>query len=84
MPQKAKMTPEYKKNDASALLFKRTDKNVGLHQNALENVDRPPQPEKAEAGGPFLSFVFWKFWRLTIRARLSIIKLRKGAIRANG
>ena len=41
--------------------------------------DRPPQPEKAEAGGPFLSFVFWKFWRLTIRARLSIIKLRKGA-----
>ncbi len=38
MPQKAKMTPEYKKNDASALLFKRTDKNVGLHQNALENV----------------------------------------------
>jgi hypothetical protein len=38
MPQKAKMTPEYKKNDASALLFKRMDKNVGLHQNALENV----------------------------------------------
>ena len=32
------MTPEYKKNDASALFFKRTDKNVGLHQNALENV----------------------------------------------
>lgn len=32
------MTPEYKKNDAFALLFKRTDKNVGLHQNALENV----------------------------------------------
>ena len=82
MPQKAKMTPEYKKNDASALLFKRMDKNVGLHQNALENVG--PQLEKAEAGGPFLSFVFWKFWRLTIRARLSIIKIRKGAIRANG
>ena len=33
---------------------------------------------------PFLSFVFWKFWRLTIRARLSIIKIRKGADRANG
>jgi len=43
MPQKAKMTPEYKKNDASALLFKRTDKNVGLHQNALESVE-PPAP----------------------------------------
>jgi len=43
MPQKAKMTPEYKKNDASALLFKRTDKNVGLHQNALESVG-PPAP----------------------------------------
>ena len=41
MPQKAKMTPEYKKNDASALLFKRTDKNVGLHQNALESVGLP-------------------------------------------
>ena len=40
---------------------------------------RPPQPEKAEAGGPFLSFVFWKFWRLTIRVRLPIIKIRKGA-----
>ena len=37
---------------------------------------RPPQPEKAEAGGPFLSFVSLC---LTIRARLSIIKLRKGA-----
>jgi hypothetical protein len=54
------------------------DKNVGSHRNALENVG-PPQPEKAEAGGPFLSFVFWKFWRLTIRARLPIIKIRKGA-----
>jgi len=43
MPQKAKMTPEYKKNDASALFFKRTDKNVGLHQNALESVE-PPAP----------------------------------------
>ena len=40
---------------------------------------RPPQPEKAEAGGPFLSFVFWKFWHLTIRVRLPIIKIRKGA-----
>ena len=37
---------------------------------------RPPQPEKAEAGGPFLSFVSLC---LTIRARLPIIKLRKGA-----
>lgn len=37
---------------------------------------RPPQPEKAEVGGPFLSFVSLC---LTIRARLSIIKLRKGA-----
>ena len=37
---------------------------------------RPPQPEKAEAGGPFLSFVSLC---LTIRARLSIIKIRKGA-----
>ena len=73
------MTPEYKKNDASALFFKRTDENVGLHQNALESVGPP-----AEAGGPFLSFVFWKFWRLTIHVRLSIIKIRKGAIRANG
>lgn len=35
------MTPEYKKNDASALFFKRTDKNVGLHRNALENVGPP-------------------------------------------
>lgn len=43
MQQKAKMTPEYKKNDASALLFKGTDKNVGLHQNALESVG-PPAP----------------------------------------
>ena len=43
MPQKAKMAPEYKKNDASALFFKRTDKNVGLHQNALESVG-PPAP----------------------------------------
>ena len=43
MPQKAKMTPKYKKNDVSALLFKRTDKNVGLHQNALESVG-PPAP----------------------------------------
>ena len=60
------------------------DKNVGLHQNALESVGLPPQPEKAEEGGPFLSFVFWKFWRLTIHVRLSIIKIRKGAIRANG
>ena len=33
---------------------------------------------------PFLSFVFWKFWRLTIRVRLPIIKIRKGADRANG
>ena len=41
MPQKAKMTPEYKKNDASALFFKRTDENVGLHQNALESVGPP-------------------------------------------
>ena len=37
------MTPEYKKNDASALFFKRTDENVGLHQNALESVE-PPAP----------------------------------------
>lgn len=35
------MTPKYKKNDASALFFKRTDKNVGLHQNALESVGPP-------------------------------------------
>ena len=35
------MTPEYKKNDASALFFKRTDENVGLHQNALESVGPP-------------------------------------------
>ena len=41
--------------------------------------DRPPQPVKAEAGGPLVSFVFWKFWRLTIRVRLPIIKIRKGA-----
>ena len=41
MPQKAKMTPEYKKNDASALFFKRADKSVGLHQNALESVGPP-------------------------------------------
>lgn len=38
MPQKAKIAPKYEKNDASALFFERTDKNVGLHQNALENV----------------------------------------------
>ena len=37
---------------------------------------RPPQPEKAEAGGPFLSFVSLC---LTIHVRLSIIKIRKGA-----
>lgn len=35
------MTPEYKKNDASALFFKRADKSVGLHQNALESVGPP-------------------------------------------
>ena len=100
---------------------------------------RPPQPEKAEAGGPFFIFCIlevlaldnphttvynkdkerrypckrlaphqlsitkvmtatgWKRWAvisfcafsfvflcLTIHVRLSIIKIRKGAIRANG
>ena len=50
MPQKAKMTPEYKKNDASALFFKRTDKNVGLHQNALESVGPPAPAWKGRSG----------------------------------
>ena len=50
MPQKAEMTPEYKKNDASALLFKRIDKNVGLHQNALENVGPPAPAWKGRSG----------------------------------
>ena len=50
MPQKAKMTPEYKKNDASALFFKRTDKNFGLHQNALENVGPPAPAWKGRSG----------------------------------
>ena len=50
MPQKAKMTPEYKKNDASALFFKRTDENVGLHQNALESVGPPAPAWKGRSG----------------------------------
>lgn len=84
MPQKAKMTPEYKKNDASALFLRERIKTSDCIRMRWKASDRPPQPEKAEEGGPFLSFVFWKFWRLTIHVRLSIIKIRKGAIRANG
>ena len=79
MPQKAKMAPEYKKNDASALFLREWIKTSDCIRMRQKTSDRPPQPEKAEAGGPFLSFVFWKFWRLTIHARLSIIKIRKGA-----
>ena len=73
------MTPKYKKNDASALFLRERIKTSDCIRMRWKMSDRPPQPEKAEAGGPFLSFVSWKFWRLTIRARLSIIKLRKGA-----
>ena len=133
------MTPEYKKNDASALFFKRTDENVGLHQNALENVG--PSASAFSGWGGRSVFIFcilkvlaldnprtavynkdkerrypckrlaphqssitkvmtatgWKRWAvisfcafsfvflcLTIHVRLSIIKIRKGAIRANG
>ena len=50
MPQKAKITPKYKKNDASALFFERTDKNVGLHQNALESVGPPAPAWKGRSG----------------------------------
>ena len=121
------------------IVFKRTDKNVGLHQNALESVG-PPAPAWKGRRGRFV-FIFcvlgilaldnprttvynkdkerrypckrlaphqssitkvmtatgWKRWAvisfcafsfvflcLTIRVRLSIIKIRKGAIRANG
>lgn len=81
MLEKAKMTPKYKKNDAAALFSRewiKTSDRIGMRQKMS---GRPPQPEKAEAGGPFLSFVSLC---LTIHARLSIIKLRKGAIRANG
>ena len=84
MPQKAKIAPKYKKNDESALFLRKRIKTSDCIRMRQKALDRPPQPEKAEAGGPFLSFVFWVFWRLTIRARLSIIKIRKGAIRANG
>lgn len=75
------MTPKYKKNDASALFLRERIKTSDRIRMRQKMSDRPPQPEKAEAGGPFLSFVSLC---LTIRARLSIIKIRKGAIRANG
>lgn len=81
MLEKAKMTPKYKKNDAAALLSREWIKTSDRIRMRQKMSGRPPQPEKAEAGGPFLSFVSLC---LTIHARLSIIKLRKGAIRANG
>lgn len=84
MLEKAKMTPKYKKNDAAALFSREWIKTSDRIRMRQKMSGRPPQPEKAEAGGPFLSFVFWKFWRLTIRVRLPIIKIRKGADRANG
>ena len=79
MPQKAKMAPEYKKNDASALFLREWIKTSDCIRMRWKASDRPLRPFQAGAGGPFLSFVFWKFWRLTIRVRLSIIKIRKGA-----
>lgn len=81
MLEKAKMTPKYKKNDAAALFSREWIKTSDRIRMRQKMSGRPPQPEKAEAGGPFLSFVSLC---LTIHARLSIIKLRKGAIRANG
>ena len=81
MLRKAKITPKYKKNDASALFLKERIKTSDCIRMRWKMSGRLPQPEKAEAGGPFLSFVSLC---LTIRARLSIIKIRKGADRANG
>ena len=45
---------------------------------------RPPQPEKAEAGGPFFIFCILEVLALDNPRTLSIIKIRKGADRANG
>ena len=81
MLEKAKMTPKYKKNDAAALFSRKWIKTSDRIRMRQKMSGRPPQPEKAEAGGPFLSFVSLC---LTIRVRLPIIKIRKGAIRANG
>ena len=121
------------------IIFKRTDKNVGLHQNALESVGPPAPAWKGRRGRSAFIFCIlevlaldnprttaynkdkerrypckrlaphqlsitkvmtatgWKRWAvisfcafsfvflcLTIRARLPIIKIRKGADRANG
>ena len=56
MPQKAKMTPEYKKNDASALFSRERIKTSDRIRMRQKMSGRPPQPEKAEAGGPFFIF----------------------------
>lgn len=76
MLQKAKIAPQYKKNDAFALFSREWIKTSDCIRMRWKMSGCPPQPEKTEAGGPFLSFVALC---LTIRARLSIIKIRKGA-----